>query len=205
MRPAPRTNRPRIAAWILLALAFVPSAWHAWNARGMPFLGNFNNDDGLYLVGAKSLAEGNSYRILSLPGEPCQTKYPPLYPMLLALVWRWNPHFPENLAALGVLAWLMAPLTVLAASRLYSELGVAPRDRLALCAFLAVHPLVSLLSTHLLAELPFAGLVFAAIALAERAARRPDGYGLAALAGAVAGLAYLTKSAGIVLLVSSPA
>jgi hypothetical protein len=78
-------NRTRIAASVVLGLALIPSAWHAWNARGMPFLGNFS-DDGLYLVGAKSLAEGRNYRISSLPGEPYQTKYPPLYPALLALV-----------------------------------------------------------------------------------------------------------------------
>ncbi len=49
----------------------------------MPHLG-FYHDDSIYWVSARSLATGDGYRIESLPGEPYQTKYPPLYPALLA-------------------------------------------------------------------------------------------------------------------------
>ena len=37
------------------------------------------NDDGIYLVTAKALAEGSGYRIISLPEPIAQTKYPPAF------------------------------------------------------------------------------------------------------------------------------
>ena len=42
--------------------------------------------------GAKSIAEGHGHSIPSLPGAPAQTKYPPLFPMLLSIVWWISPH-----------------------------------------------------------------------------------------------------------------
>src|SRR5205814_7604879 len=59
------------------------------------------HDDSVYLTTAKALATGEGYRIISLPYEPAQTKYPPFYPLLLSFLWRLYPHFPENLA------WMM--------------------------------------------------------------------------------------------------
>ena len=53
----------------------------AWLA---PSVGLFH-DDGVYLVSAQSLAAGHGYMIESLPEPIAQTKYPPLFPALLAL------------------------------------------------------------------------------------------------------------------------
>src|SRR5437867_3443068 len=44
------------------------------------------HDDGIYVTTAKALATGQGYRIVSLPYEPAQTKYPPFYPFLLSLI-----------------------------------------------------------------------------------------------------------------------
>lgn len=60
-------------------------------------------DDGIYLVTGRALATGHGYRHLELPGEPLQTKYPPLYPLLLSVVWRGLPDFPANVPAFQVL------------------------------------------------------------------------------------------------------
>ena len=38
-------------------------------------------DDAMYTVLAKSLAEGKGYRFLNLPGEPNATHFPPGYPL----------------------------------------------------------------------------------------------------------------------------
>jgi hypothetical protein len=46
------------------------------------------NDDGVYTVLGKSLAEGHGYHSLHLVGDPVQVKYPPGFPILLALLWR---------------------------------------------------------------------------------------------------------------------
>src|SRR5437870_12014220 len=82
-------------AIILLAIAL---AFRALNHH-LPFFGLYQ-DDAIYVVTAKSLAEGHGYRILSLPGEPFQTKYPILYPLVLSVIWKTYPDFPHNLVAI---------------------------------------------------------------------------------------------------------
>ena len=54
------------------------------------------HDDGIYILTAKSLAEGDGYRLINLPDNLPQTKYPFLYPCLLALIWKIYPVFPQN-------------------------------------------------------------------------------------------------------------
>jgi hypothetical protein len=193
-------RRSLAAAAVILAL--IPSAYLAWNSRDMPHLGYFH-DDSLYLVAARSLAEGQGYRIASLPGAPFQTKYPPLYPALLSLV--WNPARPleANLGAIAVLAWLMVPLYVVAARVALHDLRVPASEAWWLCALIAANPFVALFGISLLSELPFSILLVAALALTERARR--GSVRLAALAGVLAALAFLTRSAGIVLLATGPA
>src|SRR5262245_38913649 len=53
------------------ALAVLVAWGIAWQA---PAIGTFH-DDAVYIVTAKSLAEGHGYRNLHLPGEVLQTKY----------------------------------------------------------------------------------------------------------------------------------
>src|SRR5262245_12078008 len=64
------------------------------------------HDDGVYVITAKSLAEGHGYRLLHLPGQPRQTKYPPLFPAVLALFWRLYPDYPANLRLLLTVPFL---------------------------------------------------------------------------------------------------
>src|SRR5580704_13600109 len=98
----------KVAAFGLILLALGPSAYLAWTLRSMPHLGYYH-DDSIYWVSAKSLAEGNGYQIASLPGAPYQTKYPPLYSLLLAGIWKINPSFPANLSQATLFAWLLLP------------------------------------------------------------------------------------------------
>ena len=55
-------------------------------------------DDGIYVVLAKSLATGQGYRYLNLPGAPVAAHYPPGFPLMLAALWTLWPAFPENVA-----------------------------------------------------------------------------------------------------------
>src|SRR5271154_2049174 len=112
---------------VLLA-ALAPSAYLAWTLRTMPHLG-FYHDDSIYWVSGRSLAMGNGYRIESLPGQPYQTKYPPLYCALLAGIWKLDPQFPSNLPLATLFAWLMLPLFLWALSRLLAEYGFSARAR----------------------------------------------------------------------------
>lgn len=79
-------------------------------------------DDAVYFVTAKAIAEGSGYRILSLPDEPYQTKYPPLFPLLLSCAWKLNPSFPANLPLALLFVWPIFPLYLLIAWRLFGRL-----------------------------------------------------------------------------------
>src|SRR5689334_2461162 len=96
----PRTS----VAWPLLVVAFVvllvPSAYFGWNYRTMPQLGSYH-DDAVYWITAQSIAAGQGYHIAHLPESPEQTKYPPLYPLLLSFV--------RTPAAATFLQWSFAP------------------------------------------------------------------------------------------------
>ena len=119
----------------------VPSAWLAWHSRDAPHLGFFH-DDSLFWVTARSLAGGGGYRIQSLPGEPYQTKYPPLYPLLLAAVGKLNPSFPENLPLAVLSSWLALVACLLAARVAFRDLGAGPNGAWVLCGVLGAQPLL---------------------------------------------------------------
>src|SRR5579872_192688 len=99
-----------ITALALLALC-VPSLLFVWLNRDVPHFGILQ-DDGVYFIDAKALAEGSGHRILSLPAQPNDTRYPPLYPLYLSLAWRLIPAFPANLPLALALSWLSLPLVL---------------------------------------------------------------------------------------------
>ena len=191
----------RLAALWTLALA--PSASLAWRWRTMPHLG-LHQDDALYLVGAKSLAEGHGYRIDSLPGAPFQTKYPPLLPLLLAPLWKFGPGFPANLKLATLAAWWLLPVFLLAVRAMCRQLGFSPRETWLLTLAAAWHPLVCLLSTAILSDLLFVALLMACLLLAERALDPGAHARLALAAGLVAGMACLTRTVGLPLALTAP-
>lgn len=176
---------------VILCL-LVPSALLAWSWRSMPQLG-FYHDDSLYWVGALSLAQGHGYHILSLPGEPFQTKYPPLFPALLGIVWKLNPSFPANLPAATLLLWCVFPVYLILVWRLFERLRYSLKEQIVLTAIAALNPMAVLLSFSMMPELLFTTLLLAAFLV------RP-----AALRGCFGALAYLAKSAALPLLLTMP-
>lgn len=187
----------RWIALVALCAALLPSAWLAWSWRAMPQTGLFH-DDAIYLVSAKALAEGRGYRIASLPGEPFQTKYPPLYPALLSVIWRVDPSFPANLSKVMLLAWIALAGSVLLAWRLFATAGgFGEWESVGLASFLALSPAMVQFGVLAMSELPFCVLVFACLIAAER--------GNAVWAGVWAALAFLTRGAALPLLVTVPA
>ena len=160
-----------------------------------PAAGIFH-DDGVYLVTAKALAEGSGYRIVSLPWEPAQTKYPVLFPFLLSLVWRVFPEFPGNLPLLRLVPLGFGVAWLALSYRLLRALGES-RDRTMLgLAVVAVSPWVVFLSTATLAETVFSALIVAATLLLVRidagGVRRLEALG----AGMLMSAAVLTRAAG---------
>ncbi len=183
----------RVAVWLV---ALLPAFWLAVQFSGVPHLGDFH-DDALYVVSAKSLAEGTGPKILSLPGEPWQTKYPPLFSAWLSTAWRANPDFPGNLSGFLVLVWVWLPALALICRTVFRDLGFDDNWALGLSAAVLLNPLAAYFGVSLMAELMMTTLLMAALALAER--------GRAGVSGVVAGLAFLVKSAAMPALIAVPA
>lgn len=157
------------AFWItILVLALVPSAFVALTAIDLPHFGSFH-DDSICFVCARSLAQGSGYRILSLLEQPYQTKYPPLYPLFLARIWKLNANFPDNLRFAAVFSWLIPPVYLMLAKRTFSDLGLGSTHGWVLCAVLALNPYVIFYSVHLMSELIFTCFLLASLCLAKRA------------------------------------
>ncbi|MBS1826847.1 MAG: glycosyltransferase family 39 protein [Acidobacteria bacterium] len=185
------------------------SVWHRWGlaaalaalavaytiAFRAPAVGAFH-DDGVYIVTAKALAEGKGYRIISLPSEIPQTKYPALFPILLAGVWKWNPNFPENVPFLKLIPLLSTILWLGLSYRLLREEGVSKPVAAWICCLTAASTWVVYLGTMVLSEAPFAALTTASL-LAFRRAERSGSTRLLLLSAVCAALAFHTRTLGL--------
>ncbi|MGQ0648615.1 MAG: hypothetical protein ACT4P7_13710 [Gemmatimonadaceae bacterium] len=153
-------------------------------------------DDAMYTVLAKSLAEGHGYRFLNLPGEPNATHYPPGYPLLLAALWKLWPRFPDN-----IVLFKFANAVLLAAAALGAFVFVRRRFRAPVtiaagAAVIGTLSIVILLVTGVIMSEPlFLALLFPTLLLTEQAiesGRARD----AVAAGASLGLVALVRTIG---------
>ncbi len=109
------TARASARRWVpalALLVLCLPTLIFVWINRDVPHFGVLQ-DDGMYLIDGKALAEGAGYRILSLPAQPYDTRYPPLYPLYLSLAWRATASYPAALTAAVMLSWLCLPAVLL--------------------------------------------------------------------------------------------
>ncbi len=194
--------RPIKAAGVL-SLLLLPSIYLACRFAPMDHLGALG-DDGIYVVGAKSLAEDQGYRIPSLPDEPWQTKYPILFPLALAALWKIHPHFPANLPLIMAFCWVLLPVFLALSLRVATDLGIIGWRRYLLCAMIALNPMVLLVSVSPMSEMLFSCLLTGSLILIGTAAGSGRGWGWALGAGLAAGAAYLTRTAGVALLLVGP-
>ncbi len=194
--PQPLDRRDRVTALILAALALAAGYW--WSVGGIC---GIYHDDAIYVTTAKALAEGQGYRLINLPAAPWQTKYPILYPALLALIWKLWPSFPDNLWAMQALS-LLAGAAVAGLAYLYLvRFGYFTRG-VALAAGLLGATSINFLyfATLILSEIPFALLLLAALWALEEQARAPRVSGMRQLLlGILLGLPFLCRTIGITL------
>lgn len=195
MQDARREGRAAWKRWFLVAaLAVVGPAYVI--AFFAPAAGFFH-DDGIYIVTAKALAEGRGYRIISLPSEPRQTKYPPVFPLLLAVVWTVFPSFPENVLALKLVPLAAACIWLVLTVKLLRALGLEDSTAWLIAFATAASPWVLYLSTTAMSETLFSALCFGTLLYLERGEPGPK---RAMTAGLLAGLAILTRMMGIALI-----
>jgi hypothetical protein len=186
----------RDAAVSLAALAAVAAGLVAYSPAPVGVFW----DDAVYVITAKALALGEGYRYIHLPGTPAATHYPPLWPAVLSVVWRISPEFPENVRLMKLLNPAFLGLAAIAATILARRVArVRPWvAALTVAASIAVAPML-LLSAVLMSE-PFC-LALSAAALASATTMVMRGRVRDAMwAGALAGLAILSRSAAVVLI-----
>jgi hypothetical protein len=170
---------------VLAALAFMPA----------PQPGG---DNAVYLSLAQSLLDGG-YRDLFDPATPAHTQFPPGFPLILAAA-----------LSLGLGPWVGFKLVIVA----FSAAGVAltyrwirrrrrPDLALGVALLVALSPGVLALSHWELSDVPFWAMTTAALLAWERLPRGRNGRTAAAAALTVC--AYLTRSAGLPLLVAAAA
>jgi len=188
---------------LLFTLLLAPSAWFAWQNRHMPQFGQAH-DDAIYYIASKSLADGQGYRISSLPQAPYETKYPPLLPWLLAIAWMVQPKFPENLAIATAIQWAMIPPFLWLCAAWFRRAGLSESYRWLAVALLAVQPYTVMFAAGIFTEALYAVFLLASLIVVDRARQRADGWRWAVIAGALAGFGYLARSAGAVAIVSGP-
>ena len=203
---------PRLR-WGLLGgvlLVATGAVWFAFNPA--PHTGG---DNAGYVTLAYSLLKNGTYTELFDPAQPPHTKYPPVFPALLAVLMALGARTWTALKAVAVLSTLGAT----ALTYLWAERRIGPAWGAGVAVLLALSSSVVYYSHWILSDPTF--LFFTVLAL--WALDRADGVGPGeAEAGAVAGgeangpqagwlalgvaaaaLAYFTRSAGLPLLVAT--
>ena len=164
--------------------------------RDIPQFGTYHQDDGLYLIGGKSISEHQGYRISNLPGEPFQTKYQPLHSWILAAIWSIDGNFPGNLKLVSLYQILVFASLIVLAGFLFRSFQFSPLESAGLCAFLALSPWIIYWSTVPFSDYLFAALVALTFLILNRAAGNRWMFFAAGIAAAAA---CLTKSAGVTI------
>ncbi|MEO7512320.1 MAG: hypothetical protein ABIZ91_11225 [Gemmatimonadaceae bacterium] len=153
-------------------------------------------DDAIYTVLAKSLATGEGFRMINLPGSPNATHYPPGYPLVLAALWKLWPSFPDNIvlfkfANTGFLA--LAAVGTYAFARERWQLSAPQAIVTALVGTISI--VVLLLTGVVLSEPLFMALLMPALLYSERAVStghvRP-----ALIAGLLLGVLAMVRTLG---------
>jgi hypothetical protein len=158
-------------------------------------------DDAWYVMLAKALAEGRGYWLVNAPLDRILPGYPPGFPMLLSLIFRVRPDFPDNvwlLKSVSIAAMLGAALL----SYFYlHRLRQQPRHLAALTSLgIATTPaLVFLATSTVMSECVFTLAQLGVVVVGHRAIdASPDrGTRHAVLAGVLGAATVLVRSVGI--------
>ena len=160
-------------------------------------------DDAWYVVLAKGIAEGSGPRLISSAGTQfVSTVYPPGFPAILSLVFLISPQFPANMLLLKGLS-IAAMIGVGVLTFRYAEHYRALPRAVALAVAVATvltPALVFLATSTLMSEPVFLFIQLAAVVLIERTSRAADDRSalvIAVLAGVIAAVAFLTRTAGM--------
>lgn len=159
-------------------------------------------DDGHYLILARSLAFGDGYRYTNLPGAPAGTHFPPGFPLLLAPLWWVAPRFPANVVFFKLVNVALLPFAALAVRRFARRVGGLSvlASTVGTVACIATVP-VLFLNGLLFSETAFVAALYATLVIAERFVSRPlPSWRHALLIGLAVGVLALLRTVGLALL-----
>ena len=158
------------------------------------------HDDAMYVILARSLATGQGFRYLNLPGAPVASHFPPGYPAVLSLFWRVAPSFPANVVAFKLFNAVCLAASAMLVAQLARERLDSRRWGACVGLMTAVSVPLLVLVTMVLSEPLFLVMLLAVLMLAERLVAAPASARDAVRAGLLVGATILVRSHGIVLL-----
>jgi hypothetical protein len=162
------------------------------------------HDDAIYVITAKAISEGNGYRLINLPDSPRQTRYPILYPLFLAAIWKCWPQFPQNIFFMKLATSIIGSLALGFCYLYLVRFNHCSR----LIAFFSCVVCITIsdflyFSTNTLSEIPFFFLILVSLFAMESIAEKVlVTKGQLICLGIFISLTFLCRSIGLVLLVS---
>lgn len=184
-----RTTAGPWAVAVLLLVLFVVFAW----LQRVPSL-TTANDDATYVLLSRSLREGG-YNSIHLVGAPIHTKYPPLFPAVLATVSSVAGESTDAFAAVNIALAAAALLIVFAAARRI----VAPPVALGALAMGASNPSLQGTAGTVMSEPTFLVLLALTVWWLSRLPLTTRSIALACIG---ATLALLTRTVGATLILA---
>ena len=182
--PSRKTTALVAVVFLAIAIAYAVSISSVWRVHG---------DGAVYLGLGRSLATGHGYTF----NHTTYGKYPPVYPLLLSLVFATAGMHIAAMQAIGALCGLGASLAVyaLVVPRSGRRPALAVAVLTATCTWVWVYSCV-----HILPTVPFTCASLAALWYAERQTRAPRlRYGRWLVATALVGVAIYTHLCGVAL------
>lgn len=162
------------------------------------------HDDAIYVSTAKAIAQGDGYRLINLPNSPKQTKYPILYPVLLAAIWKIWPQFPQNILYMQIITSFLGSLAIGICYLFFVRFNYCSRFiAFTSCIVCITIPEFLYFSTNTLTEIPFLLLVVISLWAIDYYAEQSPNHKVKEFSlGILLALPFLCRSIGIVLIIS---
>lgn len=160
------------------------------------------HDDAIYVSTAKAIAQGDGYRLINLPNSPKQTKYPILYPLILAIIWKCWPQFPQNIFYMQIMTSFLGSLAIAICYLFFIRFNYCSRFiAFASCLVFITTPEILYFSTNTLTEIPFLLLVVISLWATDYYAEQSSNHKLQEFGlGIFISIPFLCRSIGIVLI-----
>jgi hypothetical protein len=183
----------------LLVISFAISCYYI-----IPGVCGVYHDDGIYLSTAKSIAEGTGYRLINLPESPMQTKYPILYPLLLSMIWKIYPQFPQNIHLMQLMTSMLGSIAICLCYLYFVNLNYCSRYiAFTSCLTCITSSSFQYFSTNLLSEVPFLFLTVLNLwAIDKNAEKDVNSKHFEYFLGIFLALPFLCRTIGIAVIIS---